>query len=76
MFVKLEPMGKLNEPVRLELIESITKNAEKITTLGYRFDMQTALDQALQKVVKEQEKFIQKNQSKPRPVTTEVVGLS
>jgi hypothetical protein len=68
MFTKLQPMTKIAEPVRSELVDQIMKKAEQIQVLGYRFDFQKALDEALQKILREQAKFIQKIQTKQQSI--------
>ena len=61
MFVKIESTTKIDEPVRQELLSKIYDNGAKIKKMGYRFDMGSALDSALQDIIKQQQKFMQKS---------------
>ena len=60
MFVKIESTAKIDEPVRQELLTKISENATQIKKMGYRFDLGSALDSALQDIIKQQQKFMQK----------------
>lgn len=60
MFVKIESTTKIDEPVRQELLTKISDNAAQIKKMGYRFDLGSALDSALQDIIKQQQKFMQK----------------